>query len=162
METLLRREAGDLAEARVLEIGCGTGYFTSLLEDLGVRSYAGCDVTDVLFPDLRARFPHFRFQQKDVTSEPLNGLWDVVLMIDVLEHIVDEQRLSRALENVRRAVRPSGLLLLGPVTDSASNRRRLFYVRLWSSADVRPVFRDDEVSSVSFVGGSLLTIRKSR
>lgn len=48
---LCRREGVDFQRVNILEIGCGTGFYTQLLHNLGVKSYVGVDITDVLFPN---------------------------------------------------------------------------------------------------------------
>jgi SAM-dependent methyltransferase len=73
--------------------------------------------------------------QIDLMNLPWNAQWDVAFLLDVLEHIPDDRR---ALQQVRQALRPGGLLL---VTTPAL---RAF----WSSNDVlahhvRRYCRDD-------------------
>ena len=45
---LCLREGVDFAGCNVLDIGCGNGFYTRLLQQQGVRSYTGIDITDVL------------------------------------------------------------------------------------------------------------------
>ena len=132
---LCREQGVIFDEARVLDVGCGTGFYAGVLEELGVRDYLGLDITSVLFPELRERFPDFEFVQQDVTEEAIVGEFDLILMIDVIEHIVDPAKLSKALENVERSLAAEGVLLLAPV--SSSGRHPFFYVRLWALGDVR-------------------------
>jgi SAM-dependent methyltransferase len=144
----------DIARARVLDIGCGPGYFTQLLADAGAGSYMGVDITDVLFPDLRARFPGFGFTQADITTDRLEGRYDVVLMIDVAEHIMTTHSLDAAIENARGVTAPGGIMLIGP--SMRRGGRRLFYVHLWSSDDVRQRFPGYvEAEPVRFRNGHL-------
>jgi SAM-dependent methyltransferase len=125
----------DFESASVLDIGCGTGFYAGILQELGVRKYIGVDITDVLFPELRERFPGFEFIRQDVTEEQLYGEFDLILMIDVIEHIVDESKLTAALANVEQALAPAGVFVLAPV--AKAGRRRFFYVRLWTLEEVR-------------------------
>jgi SAM-dependent methyltransferase len=154
------REAGvDLESASVLDVGCGPGFFTGVLHDEEVRSYTGVDITDALFPDLRARFPGYSFVRKDVASDPLDGTFDLVLMIDVAEHIVDPKAFDRALENLSGAVAAGGVLLIGPLLGRSA--RHLFYVRDWSAQDAvdrLPTLRP--LDDVPFRNGVLMTFRK--
>ena len=57
---LCRKEGVDFQNVSVLEIGSGTGFYTQIFHDLGVKNYVGIDITDVLFPELRKKFPLFR------------------------------------------------------------------------------------------------------
>lgn len=133
--SLCRQEGIDFATARVLEIGCGNGFYTRLLQEQGVNRYLGVDITDALFPALTGRFPGFRFIRRDITTDLIDGEFDLILMIDVIEHIVGEAKLDFAMSNVQRCLAENGCFLVAPV--AAQGRRSLFYVRFWSVEDIR-------------------------
>jgi SAM-dependent methyltransferase len=156
------RMAGiDVATARILDIGCGTGFYAQFHYDVGARTYTGIDLTDVLFGQLRERFSTYRFLQLDVTRDAIPGKFDLVLMIDVAEHIIAEEAMDGAVENVRRALSPGGVFFVGPVMRRA--KHHLFYVRFWSEDEMRSRFLDhEEVSAVPFRGGVLLGFRRRR
>jgi len=149
----------DFPTARVLEIGCGTGHYTGLLADLGVSNYVGLDITDVLFPELHERFPQFDFVKQDITTHRVDGKFDLIVMIDVIEHIVEDEKLSSAMEHVKDALAPSGVVVLAPVMQKA--RDHLFYVRFWSLEELRERFPAHLIGDPKpFRAGGILTIRK--
>jgi SAM-dependent methyltransferase len=111
-EEVCRLEAVDFPSARVLEIGVGNGYYGELLSRYGVTRYLGVDITDVLFEELRRERPDFVLRRMDVSSEPLDGEYDLVLMIDVTQHIVDDGRFAYAMRNVRSALAPGGVFVV--------------------------------------------------
>ena len=158
---VLLEEKVQLLGARVLEIGCGPGFYTDLCRQLGAQSYVGVDITDVLFPVLREKFPEWDFQKQDVTEGVIEGLFDVVLMIDVAQHIVEDHRLTAALVNVTRSLAPDGTFLIN-LPDPSSGPRRLCHARLWSPQEVWPRLPGFEVSVPrSFRGGSLFALRRA-
>ena len=113
-EVLVRalREAGAaLAGATVLDVGCGTGFFTQLYLERGAR-VTGVDITSASVERLATRFPEARFVQADVGESAPEGRFDVVNAFDVLYHITDDGRWERAVQNLARAVAPGGLLLI--------------------------------------------------
>lgn len=126
------------SQIHVLEIGCGTGFYTKILRDLGVKNYTGIDITDAYFPQLQKKFPQFHFVKKDVTTEPLDGTFDAIMMMDVIEHIVTDQKLSFAMNQINNSLKEQGLFFLVPV--SASARRHLFHVRQWSLGEIERLF----------------------
>lgn len=132
---LCRQEGIDIASARVLEIGCGNGFYTALLKEQGVSHYLGLDITDTLFPTLTARFPGFQFNRQDITTDVLEGTFDLILMIDVIEHIVTEEKLDFAMSNVQRCLAGNGKFMVAPVV--AQRRHSLFYVRFWTVDDIK-------------------------
>jgi SAM-dependent methyltransferase len=98
---------------RALEIGCGVGYWTEYLQSRGIRSYLGNDITPVSVTRLRKRFPSYQFVEGDagtITLPP--DAFDLVLMIDVTQHITDDRAFARTIANVWNAVAPGGVFLV--------------------------------------------------
>jgi len=160
---LIEAERGahlDLSAARVLEIGCGAGFYAQLHSDLGMKTYTGVDVTDVLFGRLRERFPKYRFVRMDATRDTMEGEFDLVLMVDVAHHIVADEAMDRAMDNVKRVLAPGGIFFVGPVM--ARKKRHLFYVRFWSAQEIRSRVGDfDHFVTVPFRAGALLGFRSN-
>jgi 2-polyprenyl-3-methyl-5-hydroxy-6-metoxy-1,4-benzoquinol methylase len=132
--SMLEHAGVRLQNSRLLEIGCGNGYYSDLLYKRGLLAYQGLDITDAFFPVLRRKFPQFDYIQGDISATCLPEKFDVVLMIDVIEHIVTQQKFAAALANVNSMLANGGLLVLAPV--AARGRRSLFYVRFWTEQDV--------------------------
>lgn len=156
---LCLREGADFQSISVLEIGCGTGFYTHLLHNLGVKSYVGVDITDVLFPELRRKFSQFRFIKKDITSDKIEGKFDLIVMIDVIEHIVNEAKLSFAMENVKKCLSDNGIFIIAPILNT--NKRHLFYLRSWSLEDIKRRFSGYVFEElISFRNSHILIIRR--
>lgn len=154
--SMLDRASVDFPGARVMEIGCGNGYYAEQLSARGVTHYRGLDITEAFFALLRGRFPGFDYIRADITSSRLPELFDIVLMIDVIEHIVTEEKLVSALANVSAMMADNALLVLAPV--APRGRRSLFYVRFWTEADVSRALTNCRVIERS---GRLLLIQKT-
>jgi SAM-dependent methyltransferase len=146
---------------KTLEIGCGVGFYTARLRALGVIDYTGLDITDALFPALREKFPGYGFVQADITTHALSDRFELVVMIDVTEHIVTADGLRAAIGHIKDATAPGGTVVIGPQFEKGA--RHLYYVHFWSVDDIasqfhdwRPVFRED------YRGGKLLGFQKPR
>lgn len=111
--------AGDLHGRRVLDVGCGRGElilqsamrgadawgidYADAAVEIAQRALDGADAT------LRERM-HIR--QMDVKAlEFADGFFDVVFMMDVVEHLYPDE-LSRAFDELRRTMRPGARLVL--------------------------------------------------
>lgn len=114
-ETFLRlcdEESVDLSSARIIEVGCGTGFYAGVCRDRGATSYLGLDITGVLFPGLRSRFPDFEFEIVDVCSQPIGRRADVLIMIDVTQHITSEEKFTAAMHNLDSCLSDGGVILV--------------------------------------------------
>jgi len=162
MKAVFRNEDIDFEQTQALEIGCGTGFYTQLLQDLKVKSYTGADITDVLFPELRQKFPDSHFIQKDVTTEEIiEPPFDLIIMIDVIEHIVSKEKLAFALKNVQRCLKKKGVFIISPIMEIS--KKHLFYLHSWQITDIRENFPDDEYlfrALMPFRQSTLLVIKK--
>jgi 2-polyprenyl-6-hydroxyphenyl methylase/3-demethylubiquinone-9 3-methyltransferase len=122
---------------RVLDIGCGTGF---LLERLADRGYSGVGVD--LSPEsvaiARKRLGEMgaadRLQAEIGSAyEPPEGVFDLVTLTDVLEHLEDPRACLRALAG---RLAPGGLLVI-----STPNRRSLPGARRWLAEHGAPGIR---------------------
>ncbi|HER00347.1 MAG TPA: class I SAM-dependent methyltransferase [candidate division Zixibacteria bacterium] len=148
-------------KASVLDIGCGTGFYTDILERQGVKDYTGVDITNHHFEKLRERFPDYSFIKKDITSEKHEGDYDLIIMIEVLEHIVNDDKLDFAMENVKRCLKENGVFLISSIWEKG--RKHMFYVRKWTLDEIRKRFRDYHFSEpIPFRGSYMVAIRKSQ
>jgi SAM-dependent methyltransferase len=100
--------------ARVLDVGSGTGFYLDRWRELGAGSIVGSDITDVAVSHLARRHPDVevaRFDAGDHTLPWEEESFDAVSAMDVLFHVVDDERFGRALHNAGRLLRPGGVLV---------------------------------------------------
>ncbi|HUK64584.1 MAG TPA: class I SAM-dependent methyltransferase [Dongiaceae bacterium] len=126
---------------RVLDVGCGTGFFTAYYLDRGAV-VTGLDIAPTSIARLGERFPGTRFVLADVSETRPDGSYDLVNAFDVLYHIVDDTRWERAVAHLCEVVAPGGWLVL---TDSFPRRERpaheAAHNRMRSLARYQPVLR---------------------
>jgi SAM-dependent methyltransferase len=95
--------ATGLAQPRLLEVGCGSGYYADVFAALlpgGVR-YTGVDYSSAMIARARARAPSTAFEIADATRLPYaDGAFDVVFNGVSLMHIIDYQAAIREAERV--------------------------------------------------------------
>ena len=106
---------------RVLDVGCGTGFWTDYYVSRGAH-YTGVDIAQVSVDRLAERYNEQRFARADVSEGVPGGPYDLVNVFDVLYHITDDARWEAALRHLAAAVAPGGVLL---VTDVFSDRPSL-------------------------------------
>jgi SAM-dependent methyltransferase len=116
-ERAVRRLAVDLAGAKVLDVGSGTGFVVQRWQELGVAHLSGCDISPFAVTQLSARYPGYEFVRLDIGSPEAANIFprdsfDCISALDVLYHIVDDAAYQRALSHIGLALRPGGYLLL--------------------------------------------------
>jgi len=107
---LVRSLQIDLRSARVLDVGSGTGFYLELWRRMGVRDLTGSDMTNSAVDALRHRFD-VPIEQLDITERSDLEPFDVVSVVDVLFHIVDDGGYEAAFANLARLVKPGGVLV---------------------------------------------------
>jgi SAM-dependent methyltransferase len=100
----LRRQS-ERGDFRILDVGCGDGLFFDELERFGTVEGLEADASIVTDPRRRSRI-RIGSLGGDVTFQAEH---DLVLMLDVLEHIPDD---LGALQGAIETLRPGGRLLL--------------------------------------------------
>jgi SAM-dependent methyltransferase len=95
--------ATGLTNPRLLEVGCGSGYYSDVFAVLlagGVR-YTGVDYSSAMIARARARSPSTAFEIADATRLPYaDGAFDIVFNGVSLMHIIDYQAAIREAARV--------------------------------------------------------------
>lgn len=100
---------------RVLDVGCGPGFYSSeLLDQVGAQgSVVGLDASPAMLAMAAHRCegrPNVRFHEADATALPVDDAdFDAALSVQVLEYVSD---VDRALRELHRALRPGGRVLI--------------------------------------------------
>ena len=85
-----------------LEVGCGRGHLQDVVED-----FVGVDVAETVAPFLRKPFRCAPAEKLPFSADTFDGIWSYA----VLEHVDSPER---ALAEMRRVLKPGGILLLAP------------------------------------------------
>ena len=110
------RRIGCLSDLRILDIGCGGGILSEPLARLGAQ-VVGADPSESNIEVARkhAGLVDLRIDYRAVTAEALadkNERFDVVLALEVVEHVADVDLFVRRCAEM---VRPNGLLIVATI-----------------------------------------------
>lgn len=129
----------DLSRSSVFEAGFGVGFYLQFWKMAGCPRVVGGELSPRACVNVKARFPQFDLRAMDIVAlhheedwTDLRGSFNLVTLIDVLYHIMDDTGAKQALENLAGLVSPGGALILTekfpetrePVSESTLVRRR--------------------------------------
>jgi len=91
--------------ARVLDVGCGSGAFTRVLQQRGFAA-SGLDISSKLIALARRKFPDIDFHEGDAENLPFeDGAFDAALLSGLVHHFPDQRRLAA---EIFRTLKPGG------------------------------------------------------
>lgn len=114
-----------LAELRVLDVGCGGGWWLRTLLRWGARPehLAGIDLLAEAVAAARAIHPAVRIEQGSAEALPFrDASFDVVSQFTVFSSILDEHMRRRVAAEMVRVLRPGGMVLWYDFTFNPRNR----------------------------------------
>jgi 2-polyprenyl-3-methyl-5-hydroxy-6-metoxy-1,4-benzoquinol methylase len=116
LKKALKKHNIALQGKKVLDIGCGTGFFSEFyLRNLA--HVTGIDITTTSVESLRDSLPDGKFITMDFSAEltskkEFENQFDIINMLNVIFHIVDDTKFERTLENLILCLKEGGYLLL--------------------------------------------------
>jgi SAM-dependent methyltransferase len=148
---LLEEIAGagiELAGARALEVGCGSGYYLSRLLDYGASEGAGIDLVDERIEVARERYPRLELVVGDATALPWEDeSFGLVTQFTCLSSVLDRGVRAAIAAEMWRVLAPGGAVIsfdvrrarwplrafrrLGPPGPQASSPVELDELRSW-------------------------------
>ena len=102
--------------ATVADIGCGSGYGCALLKNAGATSVHGADVSKHAVRFAREHYGRFaEFSMQSITDLALyrDDLFDLAVSSEVLEHIKEYGKEDTAVHEVKRIIKPGGIVVFG-------------------------------------------------
>lgn len=103
----------DYNNINVLDVGSGSGFYIGIWNELGVKKIVGCDLTKVAVKNLNTLFPNNKFLELDISNDkiPISEKFDIISAFDMLFHIVDDDKYTKAIENIYSLLKPGGIFI---------------------------------------------------
>ncbi|MFP4416655.1 MAG: class I SAM-dependent methyltransferase [Bacteroidota bacterium] len=116
----LRAKTISMSPRSVLEVGCGDGFFIGRLPK-SIQTRIGCDLSTEAISFAKAFWPDCIFYDTDVYE--IDGKFDLVAAIEVLEHIPDDC-ISIFISSLAEKLHPSGNIIISvPTINTPLNKK---------------------------------------
>ncbi len=95
----------------ILDLGCGNGSFSNLLNDIGYN-VVGIEQSESGIKIAKQNYPDCQFINASIYDLPYDELkfgFDVVTSVEVIEHLFDPKQLIRA---AKQCIKPGGTIIL--------------------------------------------------
>jgi len=119
LERVISKYRIDVPNVKILDIGCGSGFYVDIWQREGMKSLVGIDITAISARELSAKYPNFDFYEADITSPALINTFpsnqrkfDIITAFDVLFHIVDDNKFEQAIKNVSMLCSEDALIFM--------------------------------------------------
>lgn len=145
----LSRAFGSFNGKEVLDLGCGTGFFSVALKNKGASLFCA-DTSQEALNMVRSKGLENTFLAKAASLPFAGDKFDTVIALDVLEHLEDDQR---AVCEIFRVLKPGGTLLVtvpalrvlyGP------QDKRIGHHRRYTKKMLKRLFTDFKISRITF------------
>lgn len=131
--------------ARILDYGCGYGRVMAELTSVGYTDLVGMDISPAMVERGRQTYPSMDLRVVEAlpTPEP-DGSFDAVLLLAVLTSIPGESEQEAVMREIRRLLRPRGVLYVSDMPLQADSRNLSRYARDASEYGIYGIFRTDD------------------
>lgn len=129
--SIIRQQKLDFSKEKVLDVGSGSGFYLQQFKALKAADLSGSDFSDKAVRKLRTTFKGTKIINLDITgSVPKKGQkkYSLINAFDILYHIVDDKKYSRAIENISAMLKKNGLFIFTENFLQNKNQRDLFQV----------------------------------
>ncbi len=108
----------------VIDIGCGVGYGSQRLGELGAASVRAFDLSDAAIRHARQHYshPNVQFDVGNAETFEFDAQFDVATCFELIEHVNHPEKV---LENIKRALKPDGILVIS--TPRALEKKRTHF-----------------------------------
>lgn len=127
------KQMSEITSGWIADVGCGLGFGSNLLVK-NSKLVCGYDNTNEYLKFSKWCFPGVRFIKHDISEKPLPYIYDYILMIDVIEHIEQDEL---AVKNCFSSLKESGSLIISTPNKSSRYRKSENHIREYTPNELK-------------------------
>ena len=129
------KQVSEITSGWIADIGCGLGFGSNLLLK-NAKLVCGYDIEYLDFA--KWCFPSVKFLTHDITTNPLPYVYDYILMIDVIEHIEQDEL---AIRNVAQSLKDRGSLIISTPNKASRYRKSDNHIREYTPNELKELLQ---------------------
>jgi 2-polyprenyl-3-methyl-5-hydroxy-6-metoxy-1,4-benzoquinol methylase/glycosyltransferase involved in cell wall biosynthesis/GT2 family glycosyltransferase len=94
--------------SKILDLGSWTGSIANEISLMGFNNITCVDISKKVVEKGSKTFPHLNWIQSDVEELKLNEKFDIIIMMEILEHVVDAERL---IDRLKLILNENGIII---------------------------------------------------
>ena len=137
-----RERHSSLSEARILDIGCGSGFLLGRFSELGAQAenLFGVDIVPDRMMAARSKFPAFSFEVANAENLDFpEGSFDLISVFTVFSSVLDDSTSNNIAKTMTRLLKPDGAVLWYDLRYPNPKNRN---VRAMTKTRIRRLFPD--------------------
>lgn len=128
-------------DSRILDVGCGYGRTLDELYQLGYQNLIGIDFSAGMIQRGHSQFPHLDLRVKRSADIDLpDHSMDAVILFAVLTCIWENEEQRALVQEIRRVLKPSGILYVNDFMLNSDERNTKRYKNFWGKYGTYGVF----------------------
>ena len=129
----------------IIDVGCGYGRTLNELYQSGYTNLLGFDISDKMIERGRKQYPYLNLKlKKDDSIELQDNNADAVILFGVLTCIVDDNEQRKILQEIKRILKPNGILYVNDFLLNSDDRNTERYEKYKNELGVYGAFELSE------------------
>jgi 2-polyprenyl-3-methyl-5-hydroxy-6-metoxy-1,4-benzoquinol methylase len=144
-------------KANLLDAGCGFGQYTYFLSKFSKDwKITGIDINETQVRDCAEFFNKINkqqqvsFQTADLTNYRLDGAYNLILSVDVMEHIKEDEKV---FQNFYHSLAPNGIVLISTPSDKGGSDTHSEHDASFIDEHVRNGYSIEDISNKLYAAG---------
>lgn len=131
------KQMSEITSGWIADIGCGLGFGSNLLLK-NAKLVCGYDHTKEYLDFANWCFPSIKFLKHNILDGPLPYIYDYITMIDVIEHIDDDEL---AINNTSKSLKDGGTLILSTPNKASRYRKSDNHIREYNPQELKELLQ---------------------
>ena len=126
--------------SKILDVGCGYGRTLNEMYHAGYKNLVGVDSSTGMLERGKREFPYLNFVQNDSDLPFDDNRFDAVLLVGVLCSVVNENAQRDLLNEIKRILKPEGVIYVNDFLINNDIKSILKYVKFIMRYDIYGVY----------------------